>query len=157
MDAIKNSLSDPSWWFTAVVVAIFASLAGSFVRDGLSWLFSKTFDTVKDRRLARMANTQTRVDFLSRHANMLIIEYIRVSILFSAFLASSVLFLNAFAISQIAITASVGDDRNKAVNIAWLCISIVLGMTAVSAGYFSIDRLRVAKLAAQEYRKGIEA
>ncbi len=36
MDAIANNLRDPSWWFTAVFIAIVAGVVGSFLKEYLA-------------------------------------------------------------------------------------------------------------------------
>ena len=57
MNRISDFLSDPAWWFTAVFVAVLASVAAAFIKDAIvSFLagFTRYFRDLKQRRDAEI-------------------------------------------------------------------------------------------------------
>jgi hypothetical protein len=58
MERILQLLTDPTWWFTVVLCGIIASLAASYLRDGLSALLAKWSTPVRVRREQRLKREQ---------------------------------------------------------------------------------------------------
>ena len=80
MDAIARLFKDPTWWFTAVFIAILASLFASYLRDGISFLTAKTSSSLQARRIARLTREQKRIDFLVSHPNIILMEIMTCTI-----------------------------------------------------------------------------
>ena len=51
MNAIINNVKDPSWWFSAVFVAIIASIFAGFLKERLEKWLGITFSIWKNKRL----------------------------------------------------------------------------------------------------------
>lgn len=54
MERISTNLVDPVWWFTAVFVAIVASLIAGFARDWLTLWMAKRIGRFRDRRRSQL-------------------------------------------------------------------------------------------------------
>ena len=59
MDRILEHLRDPSWWFTAVIIGVIASILAGFTKDYLERKFGiLLLRSKKKREAARLARTK---------------------------------------------------------------------------------------------------
>jgi len=67
----------PEWWFSAVFIAIVASLVAAFAKDWISRGLSAFSELYRTRRLSREAKLDQEAAMLAAHSDLLIIEFIR--------------------------------------------------------------------------------
>jgi lauroyl/myristoyl acyltransferase len=67
MDEIKTYLSSPSWWFTAVLVAIFVNLISSYLKPWLDSIGSKMSSRIRERSERKRKNIQKIINDLSQN------------------------------------------------------------------------------------------
>jgi hypothetical protein len=151
MDGIKRLLSDPTWWFTAVIVGILASLFASYIRDAVSWLASRAFKLSRKRRDRRLAMEARRIDFLAGHPDLLILEMgkLILEVLYFALIAGlSISILMFLTLSQKISAPNVSLWDNKFFGYG---ASGVFGLLSGFLGALISFRLRIVSRARRKY------
>lgn len=92
MEEILKDLASPGWWFTALVVAIIASVAAGFAKDAASVWLASASSWYRRRRAVAIARHRRRVDALASDAALLAVDTIRAVNLSVWFLFASVIF-----------------------------------------------------------------
>lgn len=147
MSRICVLLRDPTWWFTAVLVAVLASLAASFLRDVLLSALatvSRTCRQVKQRSddsIAQQANT------LANDETLLVLATCTEIRSFLVFLASLTIYTTSFCARWV--VRSMGSPDTE---FLW----ILGGITLVSGSvmfYFVFSHRQNARAVAAAYRK----
>lgn len=89
MDVIINNLSDPSWWFSACVVAIITSIIGGFIKDFLEKIINK-FRKIRSEKSEARALT---IKILAENPTYLSLVLKRLILLFMLWIISTLFFL----------------------------------------------------------------
>jgi hypothetical protein len=155
MDSIFKLINDPSWWFTAVFIGILASLGASYFRDGISLVAARMSKVLRARRATRLAKEQSRISFLAAHPNLLLMQILRVILLFICFLAQVGMYLLLpMFIESVSKTPELmrfdffNPDTSRRITLLWVPI---LGVSASYWGVRVMSRLRVVMKAIREY------
>jgi hypothetical protein len=157
MDSIFKLIKDPSWWFTAVFIAILASVAASYFRDGISSVAARMSKVLRARRVTRLANESSRILFLAAHPSLLLMEMLHTTLLFICFLSQVGMYLMLPAFINIVSNTpelmrfdffSPSPDTFRKVNLIWVPI---MGVSASYWGIRVVSRLRVVVKAMREY------
>lgn len=74
---IIELIKRPEWWFSAVFIAIIASVIAAFAKDWISRGLSVFSQLYRIRRLSQEAKLDHKAAMLAAHSELLIIEFIR--------------------------------------------------------------------------------
>lgn len=147
MNRIITYLSDPAWWFTAVFIAIIASIVAAFLKDALLSALSKVSKTYKTRKQNRDADVEKEVNEYMSDPTLLILTFCKIIFQTCAF--SCLMTIYCFATFAYVSLPKDGDFR----------IKLMLGTMVFLAGagvIFGIvrhtPRVRVMKDAYRKYR-----
>jgi hypothetical protein len=152
MNAIADLFKDPAWWFTAVVVGIFASVIAGFAKDYISLLASKVSVASAKRRERKLEVRKASVEAMiadSRYMYIMILLAI-ISLLFTMVL------IIVFFESPILLTAvpeadsTLRESRDLA---TWRILAPTVGILANIMAYLTTSRLSVIYEAIREYCK----
>jgi len=90
MRRIIELIKMPEWWFSAVFIAIIASVIAAFTKDWISRGLSFVSQAYKTRASLREAAREEKAAVLAAHPELLIIEFIRAvaQIILIGFLAA---------------------------------------------------------------------
>ncbi len=80
MEKIGALLFDPAWWFSSVIIAFLASLASNYWKDWFANLRAKRSERYAARRAAEERQDSERIQFLSGHPDLLMIEFVRYAV-----------------------------------------------------------------------------
>jgi hypothetical protein len=83
MDSIRKALSDPSWWFTVIIVGIFVGIIGGLLKDGLKSAVPQFIGRYRQSKQARKAADQQQIDFWVSHPDVMRLEFADLLIQFS--------------------------------------------------------------------------
>jgi len=147
MDRIVTYLSDPAWWFTAVFIAILASIAAAFLKDILLSALSKVSNKYKIRKQKRDADIEREINECMSDPTLLILTFCRIISQMCA-LYSLVILYALFFIMYISFSKD-GNIRIKFILIALLMLSgitVVFGLMRVN------PRVSLMKDAYRKYR-----
>src|ERR1022692_3669472 len=77
MHRIIELIKMPEWWFSAVFIAIIASVIAAFAKDWISHGLSVVSQAYKSRALLREAAREEEAAVLAANPELLIVEFIR--------------------------------------------------------------------------------
>jgi hypothetical protein len=157
MDSIIQLVKDPSWWFTAVFVGIFASVIASYFRDGTSLITAHLSRTLRMRRQARLEKEQKRIDFLVLHPDLLIMEMVRVVFQLILFTGNVGLYISLpiffDVINKTPELAKYNFFSLKAPVEMMLIATSLTGLLAMITGFRISSRLKIPLKARRQYEK----
>ena len=101
MDSIAKAVSDPSWWFTVIIVGLVVAVVGGLLKDGLRTAIRQLIARYRQGKEVRTRTDQQYVDFLAAHPHLLQIEFTKIGTDWSYLVGLMVLFLGlpAFAVA----------------------------------------------------------
>src|SRR5580765_4056453 len=161
MQRIWENLQDPSWWFTAILIAIITSLFASFLRDWIGSLLSSVSARIHSGVAARQTKEQHLVEKIAADPVELIIYAVRAGIITTLFGITFGWYL-AFPIFWTTLkspTFMVGSmlwDFPRSVVVARLATTM-LGVCACLFGYRSVSVTRRFARAIRLYRQTRDA
>jgi hypothetical protein len=134
---IIELVKKPEWWFSAVFIAIVASLIAAFAKDWISRGLSVFSQLYRTRRLLREAKLDEEAAILAAHSDLLIIEFIRAVGQEIAILGLIGLLLSApFLIKA----AGLGDKTTDSFALASIVIVAALLLVVVFYGIYRNTR-----------------
>ncbi|MEL6333386.1 MAG: hypothetical protein AAFQ76_12430, partial [Cyanobacteria bacterium J06626_26] len=77
MDKILELLKDPSWWFSALFIAIMASVIAAFLKDWISSIISIFSSSYRDWSNKKAIEQNKYIQALAGNSTLLIISYFR--------------------------------------------------------------------------------
>ncbi|MEL6128821.1 MAG: hypothetical protein AAFP00_03440 [Bacteroidota bacterium] len=80
MDKILELLKDPSWWFSALFIAIMASVIAAFLKDWISSIISIFSSSYRDWSNKKAIEQNKYIQELAGNSTLLIISYFRVMV-----------------------------------------------------------------------------
>lgn len=156
MDSITKLVKDPTWWFTAIFVGIFASLVASYFRDGISWVAAHTSKALRARRNARLAREQQYVHFLTGQPTLLLMEMVRTSVRFVLFLGLVGIYMSLpMFMDALSRTPELTSYDFLTVNSSRKLLTPLVpaaGIAACYVGFRVVSDLRIVLRAWREYR-----
>jgi hypothetical protein len=94
MEAIAKNLSDPSWWFSALFVAIIASVIAGFLKDRVERMFSRVSDSFRRRRANELEVRNKTLEALVENPTYLSFALHRVTLRLVLWVMATLLFLS---------------------------------------------------------------
>ena len=80
MDSLRKALSDPSWWFTVIIVGVFVAIVGGLLKDGLKSAIPQLIARYRQSKEARKIADRRYIEFLTAHPSLLQIAVVRTSL-----------------------------------------------------------------------------
>lgn len=152
MNAVADLFKDPAWWFTAVVVGIFASLIAGFAKDYVSLLASKVSVAAAYRRERNLKVRKACVEAMIADSTYMYIMILLaiISLLFTMALViifvGSPILLNAIPDANSALRESRDPSTGK-------ILAPTVGILANIMAYLTSSRLSVIYEAIHVYCK----
>jgi hypothetical protein len=153
MEAIIKNLSDPSWWFSAFIVAIFASIIAGFLKDRIERMLSKFSDSfrrwratkleLRTKTLEALVENPVYLSFVLHHLNFGIVLWVLATLLF---LATPIL----HSMETSSDTALIFLDQNDLPRIVFM---LLMGVLSVVIAYRVAIRASIVFEAIRLYRK----
>jgi len=157
MESIYRLLRDPTWWFTAVVIGIIASLSASYLRDGISMVAAKVSEGWANRRALRLSKDDRHVRMLAAHPHLLTLEGIHIC---AHFLMIMFLFMVMAVLFSILQVEAIAEGLRKTESVtpltiaAWMILAIFY-FCMVRALYSFFPRLNILTRARTLYVRSL--
>jgi len=152
MEKIVSFLKDPAWWFTAVFIAIIASLAAGFSKDAVQNIFAKFSKTYQIKRDERERKFQIEVEALLRDKEYMIFTFLRSLTQIVACMTLITIFIMTFMIATI---YSLQEPARISLKYTLYIVSLISGIGTLWGTIYSTPRIQALKRAYNNYRKRI--
>ena len=138
MQQIYQLLSDPGWWFTAVLIGILASLCASYIRDFFEYLLSHLSSVYRRRLEARREKRRRIIHVLANESTLHIVVgllLLTFTVMFATLILLYVTFpvyLRARYFTDLPLAPRDVSRLNDTLALA----GIVIGLLGICAAYF---------------------
>lgn len=147
MDKILELLKDPSWWFSALFIAIMASVIAAFLKDWISSIISIFSSSYRDWSNKKAIEQNKYIQELAGNSTLLIISYFRVMV-------GIILFTSCFlAYLLFPIRGRFGFGKTGLLSWESEFFAIIFSTLSIGSAFLSIRRLKVSDKARKLYKK----
>ncbi len=154
LDAILNNLADPSWWFTAVFVAIIASLVAGYLQARVQRFIARTWSWYRGKRAEKFAARDRLSDRLASNADYLSLTMQRTNTRMILWSVTVLMFLAAPSAFDVLLAlrpgAPTAAHEGKAIVIG--LITMALGLFCIWLGYRVTSSLDIVFGAYRKFR-----
>jgi hypothetical protein len=147
MNRIGTYLSDPVWWFTAVFVAVLASLAAAFLKDALLSVLARVSAKYKTRKQNRDARIEKEVNECVSDSTFLTLTFCKV--IFQTCAIACLITIYCFATF---LYISLPKDKDVKIKLVLITLVILAGVAVVVSMVRHTPRVRIMKDAYRKYR-----
>jgi hypothetical protein len=150
MDKIVDNIKDPSWWFTAVLVAIIASLFAAYAKDYLGKSLSRISDSYRMRREKQKNTEELLAHNIASDPHLVTVIFCMSVIHFVIFLFLCTVFLLIPLYREFVFPAvEFGGFNSKP--LFTIMSLLILGFCIVKTGTKSLSSLRASRKALDIY------
>lgn len=152
MEEIAKQLRDPSWWFTAFFIAIFASVIAGFLKDRIEKWIGGLSSNLRVWRDKRQVNREAVIEALLANETYFHIALFRVLVALILFAISIILYSTGPVLISMAPESEQMSDHVEKGFVAWKIMMPVLGLFTSYIGFRATTRLSIVFEAIRRYR-----
>ncbi|WP_172146444.1 hypothetical protein [Pseudomonas tumuqii] len=152
MESIAAYIKDPGWWFSAVFVAIIASIFAGFLKDNIEKLLSNIFTGLKAWRATREERRRIIIESLLKDKMYFVISLFRAAIGVTIFTLFTLIYMSAPIFLSTAPASSTIFSAEDIRHVIWNIITPILGLLNITISYKTATRMSIVFEAAKEYR-----
>lgn len=150
MDKILENLKDPSWWFTAVFIAIVANILAAFFRSGLSVALSTMSKRYRVWREKKKVDEEREIAVIASDATLLVAECIRSAVMTMLSLYTAILFIGGFVAYKFV------PPANSSLRTLLLTLFMCAGVATIYVSRIVMVYTRSSMAALKRHRERVE-
>lgn len=152
MNRIAEYLSDPGWWFTAVFVAVLASLAAAFLKDAVLASLAKVSKYYRDRKKEQDEEVEKQLKLFLSDSTLFLLSFCRVIMQTSVFLTFFLIFSVMYGFY-----ISLPQDANIRIKVFLGSLTIMGGVATTYSMFKVLPKVKVIKTAHKRYQNRVIA
>ena len=145
LNAITNNLLDPSWWFTAVFIAVFSSIIAAFAKDYLERKFGFFLAWTAKTRAERSAHREEVIAAWSSNEGLLTIILLRMLYSVVLFLFGGTVLVLYVTYIKLKFPSTTGLTGMEEVPLRMLATFLILTLLTSNLAYWAGTRISLAQ------------
>lgn len=151
MERIDEILRDPAWWFTAVFIAIVASLIGALIKDALLNVLAKISKSYRVRKQKRDKDLEDEINQSITNPSLLILRFCKINhnALLTVFIGI------VFFIGASIILFTTTNENKGIIFYIFMCFSIISGVLSIIRCYNLLPQIHIMYTTYNKYREQV--